>query len=293
MPILGAHMSIVGGYDQAVTRARDVGCQCVQLFTKNNSQWRGRPITDEEAATFAARLRECRVTHPLAHASYLINLASPDPSVWNRSVDGLVAELGRAEKLGIPFVVVHPGAYTTSDARSGLRRIIQAVDEIHRQTRGWRSQCLLETTAGQGTSLGWRFENLAEVLQGVKCPERVGVCFDTCHVFAAGYELRGARAYRNVLREFDRLVGLACVRAIHLNDSRHELGSRVDRHAHIGRGRMGFEPFRLLLNDGRFDATPMYLETPKGKSRGRDWDRVNLGTLRSLLIGGDARQAGR
>jgi len=282
MAILGAHMSIAGGYHKAVEHAHAAGCDCVQLFTKNNSQWRAREITADEARRFRAALARLGITHPIAHDAYLINLASPDRRLWRKSVDAFVEELRRAELLGIPWVVTHPGAFTTGTEARGLRRVIRALDEIHAQARGIRAQCLLETTAGQGTSLGWRFEHLAAILAGVKDPDRLGVCLDTCHVFAAGYPMGTEKEYRATMKAFNTTVGLKQIKAFHLNDSRRELGSRVDRHAHIGRGEMGLEPFRRLLADRRFRKVPMYLETPKGTQDGVDLDVTNLGTLRRL-----------
>lgn len=282
MAILGTHQSIVGGFDKAVERARRCGCDCLQLFTKNNNQWAAKDITLQQAQRFREALDSLGLTHPLAHDSYLINLASPDPNLWRKSVDAFVVELHRAEMLGIPFVVAHPGAYTTADEKTGLQNVVRAVDEIHSQTRGLNVRCLLETTAGQGTTLGWRFEQLATVIDGANDPDRLGVCFDTCHVFAAGYPLSPEKEYRDTLAAFDRLLGLERIRAFHLNDSLRGLGSRIDRHEHIGRGELGLEPFRLLLTDDRFRDVPMYLETPKGQEDGVDWDEVNLKTLRSL-----------
>lgn len=282
MPILGAHMSMAGGYHKAVEAAHRAGCDCVQLFTKNNNQWRAKPITDDEATRFAEALRTTGVGHPISHDSYLINLAAPDDELWNRSVDAFVEELERADRLGIPYVITHPGAFTTATEDAGLARVIEALDAIDRRTPGVRAECLLETTAGQGSSLGWRFEHLAAILACVRRPERLGVCFDTCHVFAAGYPLAPAAAYRATLREFDRIVGIERIRAFHLNDSKKPLGSRVDRHEHIGEGCLGPEPFQLLLRDRRFRDVPMYLETPKGQRQGEDLDVINLRTLRSL-----------
>ena len=282
MAILGAHMSIAGGFCRAAERAHAAGCDCVQLFTKNNNQWRAKEITAEDARRFQAALTELGITHPVAHDAYLINLASPDRRLWKKSVEAFVEELRRAELLGIPWVVTHPGAFTTGTEARGLRRVIRALDEIHAQTRGLRARCLLETTAGQGTSLGWRFEHLAAILAGLKDPDRLGVCFDTCHVFAAGYPMGTEKEYRATMRAFNTTVGLERIKAFHLNDSRRGLGSRVDRHAHIGRGEMGLEPFRRLLADRRFRKVPMYLETPKGKQDGVDLDVINLATLRRL-----------
>ncbi len=284
MPILGAHMSIAGGCRRAVERAEAAGCDCVQLFTKNNNQWKAKEIAPDEAAEFQAALAQTGISHPIAHDSYLINLASPDRRLWKKSVDAMVVELLRAGQLGIPYVITHPGAFTTSSESRGLRRVIAALDEIYAQVCGIPVDCLLETTAGQGTSLGWRFEHLAAILDGVKEPERLGVCFDTCHVFAAGYPLGTRSEYRATLRAFEAAVGLGRIKAFHLNDSLRPLGSRVDRHAHIGRGAMGLEPFRHLLGDCRFRNVPMYLETPKGTEDGVDCDVRNLAVLRGLVL---------
>lgn len=283
MAILGAHQSIIGGFDKAVERANRSGCDCLQLFTKNNNQWAAKVITPAAAKRFRDALDSFGLKHPIAHDSYLINLASPDPKLWQRSVDAFVVELHRAETLGIPFVVTHPGAFTTSDENSGIKNIVRALDEIHSRTRGLNVRCLLETTAGQGTSIGWRFEQLAAIIDCVESPGRVGFCFDTCHVFAAGYPLSPEKEYRATMAEFDRLLGLDCIRAFHLNDSLRERGSRIDRHEHIGCGKLGIEPFRLLLGDRRFREVPMYLETPKGRDDGEDWDVENLRILRSLV----------
>lgn len=283
MGILGAHMSIAGGYHKAVEIAERCGCDCVQLFTKNSNQWLAREITADHAAKFRRALSELGIAHPIAHDSYLINLASPDRQLWPRSVEAFVGELCRAERLGIPFVVTHPGSFTTSSEKAGLARVIRALDEVHRQTRGLRAGTLLETTAGQGTALGWRFEHLALIMDGVKDPDRLGVCVDTCHVFAAGYPLATEREYLSTMKKLNATIGIAQVKAFHLNDSRRELGSRVDRHERIGAGKLGLKPFRHLLNDHRFRHVPMYLETPKGELDGVDLDVVNLAVLRGLV----------
>ena len=287
MPILGAHQSISGGYHRAAEIAAQCGCDCVQLFTKNNNQWRAKEIGDDDAARFRAALAAAKLRHPLSHDSYLINLAAPADELWKKSIDAFVVELRRAECLGIPFVVMHPGSYTTSSEAAGLARIARALDEVHAQTRGLKVKALLENTAGQGTNLGWRFEHLATILATVEDPERLGVCIDTCHTFAAGYPLGTPKEYKATLRQFDKLIGLRLIKAFHLNDSKREFGSRVDRHEHIGQGCLGLEPFRLLLNDPRFKKVPMYLETPKeaeGEHRGLELDRRNLATLRGLVL---------
>ncbi|NUQ61867.1 MAG: deoxyribonuclease IV [Pirellulales bacterium] len=276
-------MSIAGGYHKAVERALACGCDCVQLFTKNNNQWGAKPITPAEALRFREALATSGIGSPMAHDSYLINLASPDNALWKKSIDAFVTELQRADMLGILYVVTHPGCYTTGSESQGLKRVVMGLNSVLSQTGELRASCLLETTAGQGTSLGWRFEQLAVILDRVRDPDRLGVCFDTCHVFAAGYPLSGEKQYRATMRQFDLTVGLGRIRAFHLNDSLRPFGSRVDRHAHIGRGAMGLEPFRRLLRDRRFRDRPMYLETPKGDENGVDLDTINLATLRGLL----------
>lgn len=281
--LLGAHMSIAGGYHKAVEAAAKCGMSTCQLFTKNNNQWKAKEITDAEAKAFRDALVRLGITHPISHDSYLINLAAPDDELWRKSIDAFAIELRRAEQLGIPYVVAHPGSFTTTSEEVGLKRIIAGLDEVHAQTEGVTSQCLLETTAGQGSNLGHRFEHLAEIIAGVKQPERLGVCVDTCHIFAAGYPLATPEEYQATMAELDRIVGLKLVRAFHLNDSKKGLGSRVDRHEHIGEGMLGLEPFRHLLNDPRFKQVPMYLETNKEERDGEEMDVVNLRTLRSLI----------
>ncbi|HTQ40300.1 MAG TPA: deoxyribonuclease IV, partial [Pirellulales bacterium] len=247
MPILGAHQSISGGYYRAVELAAACGCDCVQLFTKNNNQWRAKAITDDDAAQFQAALAKHNIAHPLSHDSYLINLAAPDETLWRKSVEAFAVELLRAEQLGIPYVVMHPGSFTTSSEEAGLRRIVQGLDEVHQKVGKLRAKTLLENTAGQGSALGWRFEHLAAILQGVAEPKRLGVCIDTCHLLAAGYPISTPKDYEATMRQLDDIVGIKLVKAIHLNDSKKELGSHVDRHEHIGRGKIGLEGFRLLL----------------------------------------------
>lgn len=283
MPLLGAHMSIAGGYYKAVEAAAACKMNVVQIFTKNNNQWRAKEITSAEADRFKQSLRDANITHPLSHDSYLINLASPDPLLWRKSLEAFVVELQRAALLGIPYVVTHPGAYTTSSEAAGLVLAARAVNEALKQTRGLPVGVLLENTAGQGSCLGWKFEHLAKIMDKAKQPERLGVCIDTCHTFAAGYPLHSQKEYRATMKALDQCVGLKHVKAFHLNDSQREMGSRVDRHAHIGEGKLGLDPFRWLLNDRRFQDIPMYLETPKGMRGGEDLDRVNLRTLRSLV----------
>ena len=283
MPPLGAHMSIAGGYHRAVEEARRCGCDCVQIFTKNNNQWRAKPITDVEAGLFTTALGELKIAHPVAHTSYLINLASPDEALWQKSVESMVVEVERADQLGIPHVVVHPGSHTTATEEEGIANVARAIDLVHKLRPRAKSQVTLEITAGQGTNLGWKFSHLAAILAQVKKADRVGVCFDSCHAFAAGHALSDRKAYLAMWREFDELLGLDRLKAIHLNDSKRELGSRIDRHEHIGRGKIGLAGFRHLLTDRRLRNVPMYLETPKENAAEEPWDVVNLRTLRDLV----------
>jgi len=278
---LGAHTSIAGGVDRAILRGQEIGCETIQIFTKNARQWRARPLSEEEIARFRRNREETGIEPVFAHDSYLINLGSPDEALWRRSLEALLEEMARCEALDLPYLVIHPGSHVGAGEEMGLRRIAQALNRIHARTPGYRVKILLETTAGQGTSLGYRFEHLARLLELVEDDERLGVCFDTCHVLAAGYELRTPRGYAETFRQLDAIVGLDRLRVIHLNDSEGDLGSRVDRHAHIGQGRLGLEPFRLLLHDARFRDLPMVLETPKGA----DMDRVNLAVLKGLREG--------
>ncbi len=301
MPLLGAHMSIAGGLYKAVEAAAALRMDCVQIFTasprrfpvvrrdrksgrlqtKIRGNWDENPFPDGEADRFREALEETGVRRPCAHACYLINVGTPDADLWERSCDGLVMELVRAEQLGLGGVVIHPGSYTTSSEEDGLKQIVGGLDRALDETDGAQIEIWLENTAGQGTNLGHRFEHLAWLIDNVQDSTRIGVCLDTCHMFAAGYPLKTPDEYAQTIDEFDSVVGLDRVRAFHLNDSKGDLGSRVDRHDHIGEGKLGREPFRHVLTDARFAELPMYLETPK-KEDDREMDPVNLRRLRRL-----------
>jgi deoxyribonuclease-4 len=298
MPLFGAHLSIAGGLHRAIESARAYGCEAFQIFTASpqswqvhpirestpngQKQWASRPLAEDHVRLFRRGLRAMKLRCALAHDSYLINLAAPDPELYRRSIEAFIDELRRAEQLGLRYLVTHPGASRDTSEEAGLGQVARALDEVHARCPGFHVQVLLETTAGQGTSLGYRFEHLSRILGLVAEPDRVGVCFDTCHVFAAGYSLAPEREYRATMRAFDRTIGIKRLRAFHLNDSAREQGSRVDRHGHIGRGLLGSEPFRLLVNDPRFKTRPMILETPKEDGSETDMDAVNLAFLRSL-----------
>ena len=281
MPRLGAHMSIAGGISQALLRGCSIGCEAIQLFTKNQRRWAEPDISAEEIAAFKRLQIETDIHPVVSHSSYLINLASPVGELWLRSVDSLIQEMVRCEALTLPYVSLHPGSHMGSGEEPGLRRIVQGLDAVFNATSGHQVMILLETTAGQGSDLGYTFEQLAQIMDMVTQPERVGVCLDTCHTFAAGYELRIHEGYEATFARLEELIGLKRLRVFHLNDSQKGLGSRVDRHTHLGSGELGLEPFRMLLNDTRFADRPMLLETPKGKEM--EEDVMNLTILRNLV----------
>jgi deoxyribonuclease IV len=280
-PILGAHTSAAGGCDKAVWLAKKSTCDCVQVFTKNNARWDVKPLTPESIDCFGATLKETGVIHPIAHASYLINLAAKNDELRQRSIDAMKIELDRANQLGLIGVVVHPGAHGELSEEEGLARVAEAIDVIHQALPKSNAKIILEVTAGQGTCLGWRFEQIAAMLNGAKTGARAAVCVDTCHLFAAGYSLAARKDYLATFRQFDKLIGVERIVAFHLNDSKKPLGSRVDRHEHIGKGLIGVEAFAHLLNDKRFRDVPMYLEVPK-IGDGIESDKENLKLLRSL-----------
>lgn len=277
---LGAHESISGGLHKAFERGQSVGCEALQIFVKSNRAWAARPLTGEEVALFQKEATETGIHPVVAHTSYLLNLGTPDDGLWTKSRDTLIIELERCERLRVPTLVLHPGSHIESGEEAGLARIAQALGGVHAATPGFRTQILLETTAGQGTNLGYRFEQLAWLLEHTPQGERLGVCLDTCHVFAAGYELRTPEGYAATMKEFDDVIGLERLQAVHLNDSQYDLGSRRDRHEHIGQGFLGFDVFRHVLNDPRLAGLPGLLETDKSPDLHEDaW---NLAVLRAL-----------
>ena len=290
MPRLGAHLSIAGGLPRAVDRAEASGCEALQIFTKSAGQWRARDLPPEEIALFKRRIRQTKIRPVVAHNSYLINLAAADPALRRRSIDSLRDELDRAEALGLDGLVMHPGSYTSGTEKGGLRLIADGLAEILASRPDGRARILLEHTAGQGTNLGHRFEHLAEIIDLLGGSPRLGVCLDTCHLLVAGYDICSEQGYQDTFRQFGAIVGFSRLKAFHMNDSKKPCMSRVDRHEHIGKGCLGLEPFRRLLNDSRFAHLPMLLETPKLESaaskRRSDvdpWDARNLRTLRKLI----------
>jgi deoxyribonuclease-4 len=281
---LGAHHSIAGGTPRAVERGLATGCRAIQIFVKNNSRWVGKTIEDAEAKEFRTSARKASFTHVAAHASYLVNLASPSADLRAQSIAALVDEVNRCARLGVPDLVLHPGSHGGAGEAAGVARIAASLDETLARTAGARVRILLETAAGQGNCVGHTFEHLRDILGAMRRPRRMGVCLDTCHVHAAGYDVVSRRGWEDTIAAFDRTVGLNRLAAIHVNDSKRPRGSRVDRHEHIGQGSIGEAGFRNLLADARLSALPKFLETPKDDAL--DFDRRNLATLRRLAAAG-------
>lgn len=282
-PILGAHFSIAKGLHDAVYQAKSYGCNALQMFTRNATVWKERTVTPAEQERFEKAKTDTRIHSIAAHTSYLINLASPDPKKHAMSQGALKQELIRCTALKIPFCVLHPGAHMDSGIDNGLLKISESLNRIFSKTGQSTTRLLLETTAGQGSGLGHTFEQLAEIMDRIEQKERIGVCLDTCHIFAAGYDIRTRETYQRTMNHFEAVLGLDRLFLIHVNDSKKDLGSRVDRHAHIGKGALGVDAFKHLLNDERLVHIPKLLETPKTEG-GIDWDQRNLDLLRSMAL---------
>jgi deoxyribonuclease-4 len=282
MPLLGAHMSIEGGLHNAFNRIDRVKGESLQIFSKNQRQWRAPQLTDVEISNFLAAWQKWGNGPVGVHDSYLINLANPDVTKASRSVDAFADEIIRADRLRIPYLIMHPGSHVGAGIDAGLNHLTTNLDRAFKLAKEESSvKVLLETTAGQGTGIGASFEELAYVLAHSQHPERLGVCLDTCHVFAAGYDIRSKTGYKKTFTDFDKIIGLERLKFFHINDSKKELGSRLDRHEHIGKGKIGLEGFRRLLNDPRFKNHPMVLETPKEKDLQEDIENLKL--LKSLI----------
>jgi len=275
----GAHMSIAGGIDNAPVRGKKIGCDTIQIFTKNANQWKAKEISKEEILRFEEKRKKTGISPVVAHNSYLINIASPDDTLYKKSIEALFIEMKRAELLSLPYLIIHPGSHTGSGEGAGLQRIADALNSLHEKTEGFTVKILLETTAGQGTSLGHTFEQLAAIIDRVIKRERLGLCLDTAHLFAAGYNIRTKKGYEETMKNLHDVIGIKRVNIFHINDSKKPLGSRVDRHEHIGKGYIGKEGFRPLLKDKRFSHVPMILETPKKSDKE---DIANLRILRKL-----------
>ena len=279
--LLGAHMSISGGLHKAIERGKEARCEALQIFSKNSNQWKAKPLQAEEIRLFKEALLDWGVFTVLVHDSYLINLGTPKEADRQKSIGAFLEEIDRCDQLGLPFLIFHPGSHLGAGEEEGCRTIARSLNEIRKNRPDFKVKLLMETTAGQGTNIGYRFAHLKMILDQVDFPERMGVCLDTCHIFAAGYDIRTRPGYEKTFDEFDKLVGLSRIRAFHINDSKKDYLSRVDRHEHIGKGFIGTEAFRCLMNDARFSNIPMVLETPKGETSKEDIE--NLAFLRNLI----------
>jgi len=277
----GAHMSISGGIYLTPGRGVEVGCGVIQIFTQNSNQWRGKPVSDSDVALFKEKWCASGLQEIVSHDIYLVNLAAAPGEVREKSLAAFREEMERCARLGITKIVMHPGAHVGEGEEVGIRRICEAFDHLFEQVPEYKGQVLLEATAGQGSNVGYRFEQLRAIIDGSAFPDRFAVCYDTCHTFAAGYDITTPAGYEEVFAEFDRIIGLDRLHCFHVNDSKKGLNCRVDRHEHIGQGAMGLEGFRLLVNDPRFAKVPKILETPKGEDD--EFDRMNLATLRGLI----------
>jgi deoxyribonuclease IV len=278
--LLGAHMSIRGGVSMAIERARSIHCTAMQMFVKNNMQWFAGPLRREEIRAFVDHVQRGELLSVFGHANYLINLAATNPQFHANSIRALSEELTRADQLELPFLVLHPGAHLGAGEEAGLEKIIASIDKVFSKIAKVKTKIALETTAGQGSCVGHRFEHLAHIIENVREPERLCVCLDTAHVFAAGYDISSKSGLQKTFREFDCAIGRDRLVAIHLNDSKTACGSRVDRHEHVGKGRIGLDAFRFIMRDRRFRKIAKVLETPKGKDMREDV--MNLKTLRAL-----------
>jgi len=278
---LGAHMSISGGLHLAIDRAVAAGCGVLQIFTRNSNQWKGKPVSEADADLFRQKFAASGLHEVISHDIYLINLAAPPGETRDKSLAAFRDELETCARLGIAKIVMHPGSHLADTPQTGLERVVAAFDQLFEEVPHFGGRVLVETTAGQGTNLGRTFEELAAIINGSRFPDKFGVCFDTCHTFAAGYDTATEEGYRDTMEQFDRLIGLERLQCFHFNDSKKGLGSRVDRHEHIGQGALGLNPFRFILNDARFGSIPKILETPKGDHE--EMDAVNLELLRGLV----------
>jgi len=277
----GAHESISGGVFNAIERGKTATCDIIQMFNKSNSQWRAKKIEQAELDKYFEMIKETGVSVATSHSSYLINIASPVKELNEKSYKSLKEEMERCQMLKIPNLVLHPGSHVGTGEEAGIKRIIKNVNRLFKELKDNSVCLLLETTAGQGSNLGYTFEQIAEMIDGVKIQDHIGVCLDTCHIFAAGYPISDPKEYKQTMKKFDDIIGLDKLRIIHMNDSKKEFGSRRDRHEHIGKGHIGIEAFRNIVNDKRLKKIPMILETPKEEELKEDIE--NLKVLRSLV----------
>jgi len=280
--LLGAHMSVAGGVYTAAERGEELGCTAIQIFTKNANRWEAKPLTDEDISKYKEEMAKTSITNVVAHNSYLINLCSPDKDLIKKSRNACLIELERCEALGIPALVTHPGSHMGSGEETGVKGIAASLDWLHSKFTGTTAKIALETTAGQGNHLGYTFEQIADMINFTKDSDRLVVCLDTCHIFAAGYDIRTEETYNKTIDKFDRIVGLDKLSCIHLNDSKFDFEMRKDRHEEIGEGFIGLEAFGFIMNDERLKGVPKVLETPKGDD-GKSQDIIALKKLKKLL----------
>ncbi|MCX8095779.1 MAG: deoxyribonuclease IV [Caldisericia bacterium] len=280
MGLLGAHVSIAGGVKNAPLNGEKIGCDAIQIFTKNQRQWYAKEYSEEEIKEYFDNLKKTKIKKVCAHSSYLINLASPNDEIYKKSIDALIDDLKRCEMLKIPFEVIHPGSHLGEGLEKGIERIIKGIDKVFKKVKF--TGIALETVAGQGSNIGFNFEQLRDIINGVKEKDRVFVCFDTAHAFESGYDIRTEKGFGKVLDEFDKIIGIEKLVVFHLNDSKTDCGSNVDRHENIGKGVLGLEPFRFLVNSKDFEDHPMILETPGGDDMYIE-DLKTLNLLRSLI----------
>lgn len=281
--LLGAHMSIAGGLEKAIIRGESIRCSTIQIFTKSNRQWQAKPLTEEQIILFKETVNNSTIHPIVTHACYLINIAAQDSQLYEKSVNALIEELERCEQLGIPYLVLHPGSSTGHSEREALQKLINGINTALEKAKS-STMLLLETMAGQGSILCATLEQLAFTLNGIKKVSQVGICIDTCHMFAAGYDFTTPEKYYALWREFDQIIGIEKIKVIHLNDSQKKCGSRVDRHANIAQGEIGEKAFSLLMNDPRFFNIPKILETPQTSEYAEADYRKNMDTLEKLLI---------
>jgi len=279
--LLGAHTSTAGGVSKSVDVAEKLGFTAMQIFTKNNNRWFQKPLDEKEIEAFKSKLKSSKIKFVVSHDSYLINLCAKNKSILKKSRTAFLDELERCELLGIPYLNFHPGAHLGAGEKEGIKSIAESLNIIHNKTKGYKVSSMPESTAGQGTTIGYRFEHLKEIIDWVEEKERMSVCIDTAHVFAAGYDIKDTKDFKKVIKEFNEIIGLDKLKCFHMNDSKRELGSRIDRHEHIGKGFIGLEGFSNIMNDKRLKKIPKILETPKGKDMKED--TKNLKTLLSLI----------
>jgi len=279
--LIGAHVFVSGGVDSAIDKGESLGFTAIQLFTKNNTRWVAKDLTEKEINSFKEKRSRSNIKFIVSHDSYLINLCAKDPEILEKSRQSFFEELKRCELLGIPYLNFHPGAHGGQGEEDGMKLIAESLNIVHEQTKGYKVSSMLEATAGQGTALGYKFEQLKKIMDMVDEKERMSVCIDTAHIFAAGYNIKDPKEYKKVIKEFDEIIGLDLLNCLHMNDSKKELGSRVDRHDHIGKGFIGKDGFSNIMNDKKLERVAKILETPKGKEQLEDLENVK--TLLGLV----------